>query len=266
MNRVAVLPLLAVLVGISPFPLFAESDPVLIASLKRFRQASEQAQESAASLIEEGDFYYDTRGDAGHAEQAIRLYKAALKRDPKNHEALWRLARSYKWQGDMARSMPERIKAYRASQLCAKKSVALRPEALNGHLMLGIAHGLVGATEGGLKAARLLSLVKQEMDIVLKKDPENEIAHLVYGVMYRVLPGILGGSNSKSIRALKKAIQSNPHRTTHYLELAKSYLEKGKKKAARKSLLGLLAITQPSDRVQAKSDRKDASALLKKLS
>jgi len=265
-NRIVIsLPLMAVLMGIAPVSLFAETPQVLLAHYSPLSKAPESREKSIEDLIVEGDTYYDTREDAGHADQAIRLYRQVIAQDPENHEAFWRLARSYKWKGDVARSIQERVEAYQSAERCAKKSVALKPEAVNGHLMLGISYGLVGATEGGFKAARLISLLKKEMNIVLEKDPKNEIAHLVYGVLYRVLPGILGGSNNKSIKSLKKAIQSNPHRTTHYLELAKSYLEKGKKSAAKKSLRGLLAIDRPTDRVQARSDRNDANALLKEI-
>lgn len=266
MDRIAVsLSLMSIILGVTPSSLLAESSEVVVASIKHPPGVLAWKARVVDKLTMKGDDYYDTRDDAGHADEAIRLYKKVLKVDPKSHGAFWRLARSYKWKGDMATSIQERVAAYRAAERYAKKAVALNPEAVNGHLMLGISYGLVGATEGGIKAVRLLPLLKQEMNIVLEKDPKNEIAHLVYGVLYRVLPGFLGGSSSKSIKALKKAIKANPYRTTHYLELAKSYLKKGKKKAAKKSLQELLAIVNPTDFVQARSDRKDANELLEKL-
>ena len=75
----------------------------------------------------------------------------------------------------------------------------------------------------------------------------------------------MGGSMKKSIESLETAVRLNPLSTTHHLELARSYQEKGKTDQAKGSLQRLLAISNPSDRVQSKQDRAEAEKLLAAL-
>lgn len=219
-----------------------------------------------APLLAEGDRLYDTRDEPGHAEEAIADYKKMVEADPKNEEALWRLSRSLKWKGDIAGDHDEKLAAYKEAERWAEKAVEADPGAVGGHLMLGIAYGRIGETQGVMKSLSLISPIKKEMNLVLAKDPRNDVAHHVLGVLYRKVPGLFGGSIKKSIEELKMAIDANPSSAIHHLELAKSYLEKDQNEEARRELQTLLAITTPSDRVQAKRDRAEAEKLLSELS
>jgi len=208
---------------------------------------------------------YDTRDEAGHSDRAIDLYKKVLAIDPKNEEALWKLSRSFRWQGDIASSESDKLSHYKEGERWAKRAIEMNPESVGGHLMLGIAYGRIGETQGVMKSLSLISPIKNEMNAVLAKDPSNDAAHHVLGVLYRKVPGLMGGSIKKSIEELEEAVRLNPASTLSYLDLAKSYLEKGKKGEARTALEKLLAIDRPSDRVQSKKDRMEAEKLLANL-
>jgi tetratricopeptide (TPR) repeat protein len=213
-------------------------------------------------LLADGDHLYETRDEAGHAEKAITLYKALLENDPKNEAPLWRLSRSYRWRGDVAATSEEKLKAYKEAEGWAEKAIEADPQSIGGHLMLGIAYGRVGETQGVMKSLSLISPIKKEMNFVLSREPQNDIAHHVLGVLYRKVPGLMGGSIKKSIESLETASRLNPASTSHLLELSESYLEKGNKDQAKGSLQSLLAISNPSDRVQSKLDRAEAEKLL----
>ncbi len=217
------------------------------------------------ALLAEGDRMYETRDELGHADKAIELYKKVLEVDPKNETALWKLSRSFKWRGDSASSSEEKLAHYKEGERWARRAIEADPQGIGGHLMLGIAYGRIGETQGVMKSLSLISPIKQEMNAVLAKDPSNDVAHHVLGVLYRKVPGLMGGSIRKSIEELREAVRSNPDSTVHYLEMAKSYLEKGKDDDARASLEKLLAIDHPSDRVQSKKDRAEAQKLLADL-
>jgi len=131
--------------------------------------------------------------------------------------------------------------------------------------MLGISYGRIGEMEGVWKSFMLITVIKNEIDAVLNKDPRNDVAHHVLGIFYRKVPWLMGGSLQKSILYLKQAIAENPFRTRHYLELAKSVFQQGKKEEALRHLHRLLAISNPEDPVQTKYDREDAEALLLRL-
>lgn len=217
-------------------------------------------------LLADGDRLFETRDEGDHADKAMALYKKLAESDPKNEAALWRLSRSYRWRGDLARSSDEKLAAYRESQRWAEKAIEADPESVGGHLMLGIAYGRIGETQGVMKSLSLISPIKSEMNRVLSRDPQNDTAHHVLGVLYRKVPGLMGGSTKKSIELLETAVHLNPASTSHLLELAQSYIEKGNEDRARDSLKTLLAISNPADRVQSKLDRAEAEKLLADLS
>lgn len=226
----------------------------------------ETAPESdLAFLLAEGDRMYDTRDEAGHSDRAVELYKKVPEIDPKNEAALWKLSQSFRWQGDIASSSEEKLGRYKEGERWAKRAIEVNPQSIGGHLMLGIAYGRIGETQGVMKSLSLISPTKKEMNAVLESDPSNDVAHHVLGVLYRKVPGLMGGSIKKSIEALQEAVRLNPASTPSYLDLAKSYLEKGEKEKASATLEKLLSIDHPSDRVQSKMDRAEAEKLLAEL-
>ncbi|MFQ5779858.1 MAG: tetratricopeptide repeat protein [Nitrospiria bacterium] len=267
-NRIALIATIILFPALILMPptLLAESEVSTVAFKERPLAGFQITKAMVEKITRQGDYLYDTRDMADHAERAIIFYKKIIEIDPGNHEVHWRLSRSYKWRGDRAASPKEKLAAYKAAVDCAKKAIALDPEGINGHLMLGMSYGLIGQTQGLWASLGVVSPIKKEMRIVLVKDPQNEIAHLILGILYRKLPTLFGGSLQKSIKALNQAVRANPHRTTPYLELARSYLEKGEREAARRSLERLLAIARPTDRVQSNKDRIAAGMLLASLS
>lgn len=217
------------------------------------------------ALLVDGDRLFDARDEADHAEKALAAYKKGADLNPKSEAALWRLSRSYRWRGDVAGSSDEKLAAYKESEKWAEKAIEASPESVGGHLMLGIAYGRIGETQGVMKSLSLVSPIKKEMNLVLARDPENDTAHHVLGVLYRKVPGLMGGSMKKSIESLETAVRLNPLNTTHHLELARSYQEKGNTDLAKRSLQRLLEISNPADRVQSKKDRTEAENLLAAL-
>lgn len=215
-----------------------------------------------AALLEEGDRLYRTRDEGDHAERAVAAYQKVLEIDPQNDAALWRLSRSLRWRGDIAASSETKLSAYKESEGWAKKAIDADPGSINGHLMLGIAYGRIGETQGVMKSLSLISPIKAEMKEVLDRDPDNDTAHHVLGVLYRKVPRLFGGSMKKSIEALQTAVRLNPAGASHYLELSRSYLENGDKEKARTELRSLLEISNPSDPVQFKLDRAEAEKML----
>ena len=56
---------------------------------------------------------------------------------------------------------------------------------------------------------------------------KRTLAHLLYG-------GLPKGSNEEAERDMKKAIELNPNRLMHYIELGRIYAQMGRKDDARK--------------------------------
>lgn len=62
--------------------------------------------------------------------------------------ALWKLSQSFRWQGDIASSSEEKLGRYKEGERWAKRAIEVNPQSIGGHLMLGIAYGRIGETQG----------------------------------------------------------------------------------------------------------------------
>lgn len=221
--------------------------------------------EALGDLLQEAEVDYQARDIPGRADRAIKTYRRILQIDPLQIEALWKLSRSLQWQGDREHAKDEKLKLYREAEQLAKTAVSLDESSVGAQLMLGIVYGQIADTQGTIQAIFLVSPIKKAMQAVLKADPENDVAHHVLGVLYRKLPGLFGGSLEKSIAHFKQAIHGNPLRTRHYLELAKSLDEAGKKAEAIARLEKLFEIKKVENPPQSILDRKEAAVFLLKL-
>ncbi len=218
-----------------------------------------------ADLYKEAEQIYSTRNRSGNAERAIALYAKIIKNNPEDDIALWKLSRSYRWRGDQLTQKKERLLAYQIAEDYANQAIAINSKSVGGHLMLGIAYGRKGETQGVLKSLFLISPIKKEMSTVLALDPENDIARHILAVLYRKVPGWMGGSIEQSIDLLKEAIKINPNRTMHHLELAQSYLKHKQHQEAIEALKRMFEIKEPTDKVSANIDERVADALLRRL-
>ncbi len=227
--------------------------------------SSEPLGQDVATLLQEAEQFYQEREAPEQAERAIEIYHLILELDPLQTEALWKLSRSLHWKGDRSQSKAKKLKAYKEAERHAKAAVLLDAESVGAQLMLGISYAQVAETQGPLKSIALVTRIKKAMDAVLREEPENDVAHHVWGVLYRKLPGLMGGSIKLSIAHLKKAIHENPRRTRHYLELARSLYEEGKKGEALVNLKKLLKIKNPENPPQSFYDRQEAETFLLKL-
>lgn len=227
--------------------------------------ASELSKQDVSALLQKAEQFYQEREAPEQAERAIETYYLILEIDPLQTEALWKLSRSLQWKGDRSQTKTEKMQAYKAAEQHAKAAVSLDAESVGAQLMLGIAYARIAETQGPIKSITLERRIKNAMNTVLKQDPANDIAHHVWGVLYRKLPGIMGGSIHLSIAHLKKAIHHKPRRTRHYLELARSLYEDGKKDVALVMLNKLLKIKNPENPPQSVYDRQEAEVFLLKL-
>jgi tetratricopeptide (TPR) repeat protein len=216
-------------------------------------------------LLKEVDLLYLERDQPPKAELALELLRKELSTNPDNDEALWRMSRALKWEGDQRQESSEKIALYQQAADTAKKGIEANPKSVGAHFWHGVALGKIGETRGVLRSLFLVAPIKKEMETVISLDPNNDGAHLVLGVMYRKLPGFVGGSNNRSIEELEKSIALKPLGTLHRLELARTYLEEKKTDKAKEALRSILEIDQPYDPVEARRDRREAEEILSRL-
>jgi len=218
-------------------------------------------------LISKGDELYAERENIEKAKEAQKAYEEAIKLDPKNYEAHWKLAKTIYFIGQ--RSPEEKkVSIFEKGVEIAKKAVVLEPNKPEGHFWLGVLYGVYGEARGVMKSLFLVDDIKEEMNIVLKMDPKIEGGgpYRLLGRMYYKLPGIAGGSKDKSLEYLLKAKEICPTNALTRIYLADTYLSKKMKEEAKRELKEVIEM-EPDPRwiPETKELKKEAKEKLDKI-
>ncbi|MEW6367953.1 MAG: tetratricopeptide repeat protein [Acidobacteriota bacterium] len=199
---------------------------------------------TAPDPMAQADALYEQRANIEALKQAIKIYEDICAKEPTNYESRWRLARCMYDLG--SKTLDRKAKAVIAQKGIdvAKKAVELQPKKAEGHFWLGVCYGIFGEAKGIMKSLGLVGPIKDEMNIVLKIDPncEGGGADRVLGRMYYRLPWIAGGSKKKSLEYLLKSLQLAPANTLTKLYLCDTYWSLGQKDKAKKELEEILSV------------------------
>jgi tetratricopeptide (TPR) repeat protein len=186
-------------------------------------------------------------------EAAAELLKI-LQIDGRNFEAFIKLARAYIDIGDL---IPEsgsnwqerKLKEYLIAEDYARRAVRADPNSTWSHFWVAVSIGSIAVVSPVARQVELSSEIRDTVEKSIALDPKNGSAYHVYGVWHRkvaeigatsrmfasVLYGktLPKGSVEKSIEYLKKAVSLNPTVIVSRLELARSYVAKSERQAAR---------------------------------
>lgn len=219
------------------------------------------------SLIKEGDRLYANRANLANVTRSNELYEKALEIRPDYYEALWRLARGYKWVGDKAEK--DKLAIYEKSKEYAEKAVAANPKGVKGHYWLAVAIGKWGQTRGILQSLFMVKPMKKALDDCLAIDPKYAPAHHVLEELYRLVPGwpLSIGDKNKALEHALKSVQYGPNSTTHWVGLGNAYIALGKYDKAREALQHAIDMpVDPNDDVaDPEADKDEARRLLKDI-
>jgi tetratricopeptide (TPR) repeat protein len=244
------------------------------------------------------------RPHPGPIDEAIAAYERALRADPANLDAAWKLLRALHFKGDyVARTAEEKQKIFgrgrdvaeaaldRMAQRAGgrKKLDELSPQAaakaLSGipqapqarpiHLWAAVHWGLWGDNFGRLAAARqgVGDRVRRSAEILLALDEtyEDAAGHRVLGRLHTLAPKVpfVTGwvDRDKAISELRRAVALAPDNFLNHLYLAEALLEHApdKKGEAKEILHRLIARpANPGRIVEDERARADARALLAK--
>ena len=202
-------------------------------------------------LAEEADSLFIMKGDSAYKAfdnaSALEWYSEAYKADSSNYEAAWKLSRAYVDVGETLEG-DEMHAYYKSAEYFARRAIELNETGSNGHLFLSIALGRVALNVGAKERMRLAKEIKMEADKAIEYDPGNDIAHHVVGRWHRRLANLswvekgfanifLGGipeeaTMENAVASFKKAIELNPEKISHHLELGITYREMDKNELA----------------------------------
>ena len=181
-------------------------------------------------------------------DEAKRVLEEADQKFANNAEVLWRLSSLLINIGDV---LPENEAAYRKAMTYGEAAVKADYNNSNAHAYLAAAYGSYAMFAGGKEKVKLANQIRDELDKALKLDPNNQIAHSVYGSWNRAvanvswierglanmfLGGMPKGSFAEAIDHLQKAIRIAPNVFRHRFELGLTYNDANMKDLAIKSL------------------------------
>lgn len=203
------------------------------------------AAQSADQLVEKAKGFekrFETK-------QALPLYLAAEKLDPKNCQILVRIARQYRYMMTEASANDEKLRLGHLALDYSERAAAVCPHDSDAQLATGITLGKMVPFMPTKEQVSASPKIKASVDKALQLDPKNDTAWHVLGRWNRVLAdvnivkrglaglifgGLPKGSNEEAERDMKKAIELNPNRLMHYIELGRVYAQMGRKDDARK--------------------------------
>ena len=202
------------------------------------------------------------------AREAADIWQSRLQQNAKDFESAWKLARARYWLGGHAPD--DQRRAFLDQGIAAARAaIALEPEKPQGHFWLAANMGALAESFGVRQGLKYRGDIKSELLTVLRLDPafQQGSADRALGRWYFKVPGLFGGSSSKSEEHLRRSLTYNPSSSASLFFLAETLIGANRKQEARTLLEQLLAA--PVDPEWAPEDRefKDkASVLVKTLS
>ena len=194
--------------------------------------------QDAGELLTKADEIYARMQNMSEADEALSLYRQALAVMPDKYEAYWKISRLLYFKGYYTEKKKEKKTIFSQGVYHAKKAVALNPELPDGYYWQGVNNGKYGETRGVLKSLALVKPIKKDMNKVLELNEayEDGGAHRVLGRVFFKVPGIAGGSKTKSLEHLEKSKELGPDDMLTRIYLAETLLDQKKIERSREEL------------------------------
>jgi len=190
------------------------------------------AQERTAPA-EEADRLYANRTDLPSIRRAIEIWRTALKTDPGNFDASWKIARGDYWLGGHAPEA-EQSAALDDGVAHGRLAVSLQPNRPEGHFWIAANMG-AAAERSGRAGLRYRKTIKDELETVLRLDPAflEGSADRALGRWYDKVPRLFGGNAKSAEEHLRASLKYDPNSTASHFFLAELMLDDGRREDAR---------------------------------
>jgi tetratricopeptide (TPR) repeat protein len=183
---------------------------------------------------------------------ALLHYQAALDQDSMNYAANWRGAMTLLTLGAQRTGKSRRLardSLYALAERYARRAVASDPAGADGHFSLAASVGQVALTKGRKERIRRAKVVRSEALRTLALNPRHDGAYHVLGRWNAEIMRLSGFSRffakrflgagvfdeaswNKAIHNMEKAVELDPGRIYHHLELAEIYTDRKRYKEA----------------------------------
>jgi tetratricopeptide (TPR) repeat protein len=210
-------------------------------------------------------------------------FEAALALDSMSYEANWRAAIALMDEGeaipDSVRS-PHRDSLYARAESLARRAVAADSTRAEGHFALAAAIGRASLTMGKKERIRRAAVIRDEALKTIAIDPRHDGAYHILGRWNAEImrlsglsrffakkflgAGIFGKASwDEAISNMEKAVELDPRRIYHRLELAEIYADRKRYAEARQQLDRVTEL--PDRELMDPVYRRQAADLAKKL-
>jgi regulator of microtubule dynamics protein 3 len=221
--------------------------------------------------------------DAHDLRTALQHFDAALSQDSTSYAANWRAAITLLTLGEQIQGKDrsaERDSLYAQAERYARRAVAADPAGADGHFALAASIGRASLTMGKKARIRRASEIRREALRTIALNPQHDGAYHILGRWNAEIMGISGFSRffaksflgagifkeaswDKAIYNMEKAVQLDPGRIYHHLELAEIYAERKRVADARTQLH--LVDSLPNREIMDSIYKTQGAALLKQL-
>jgi tetratricopeptide (TPR) repeat protein len=168
---------------------------------------------------------YANRETLADAERAAAIWEQALAADPGDFDAARKLARACYWLGARRATEEGREAAFTRGITVAEAAIAARSNQPDGFFWLAANMGGL-AEMGGVRAGlRYRKPVRDNLEKVLALDPafQKGSADRALGRWYFKVPGLFGGSKTKSVQHLRASLSHHPESIASRYFLAETY-------------------------------------------
>jgi tetratricopeptide (TPR) repeat protein len=204
----------------------------------------------ADDLIKQGDVF-DVKWQAA---EALKFYLRAEKLQPKNAQLLVRIARQYRHLMSDAATRDDKLELGGIALDYSLRAAVLAPDDSQAQLAPAITYGKMLPFQSSKEQFEESHLIKNAAEKAIKLDPQNDLAWHVLGRWNRVLAdtslskrmvaslffgSIANGgklpaaTNEEAEKCFKQAIEINPKRPMHYIELGRTYAQMKRTAEAR---------------------------------
>jgi len=219
---------------------------------------------SARQVEQDPDALYAQREDVVRAREAATIWEQRLASDARDFEAAWKLARASYWLGGHVAAADQR-RWYERGIEAGTTASGIEPKRPEGHFWTAANMGALAESFGVRAGLKYRGAIKRELETVLALDPAFQAgsADRALGRWYAKVPGLFGGSKTKSVEHLQKSLTYNPDSTASHFFLAETYFDMDRDPDARRELQKVLdAPIEPDFAPESREFREKARVLL----
>ncbi len=208
------------------------------------------------TFLRKGDEHYKNY----EIVSAVNFYKKAYELAPDNYEALLKLTRTYNDAGEEFKELRNREEAERYINKAVEYAEIFKkkfPDSAAVYTYLAMSYGNIAMFKGGKEKVKYAQLIKQNLDIALKKNPDDYLPYIILGIYNREIASLSwlermfantffgdvpDGSYEESERLLHKALKLKPGIIVATFQLARTYRRMEREEDEIKMLKKVLAL------------------------